>query len=268
MPRGDAPDHPAPPLVTEQQGRVLLLRLNRPDRLNAVTLPMYEAIARAVAEVETDRGIRVVIVTGAGRAFSVGADLKAHRDRDRAVPATDYIDAGQHANRVVQRCPKPTIAAINGHAIGAGLELALSCDFLIAAQDAKLRFPELGLGTFIGGGTAYTLAQRVGLARARELILRGNIVLGRDAAAIGLATEAVPADAVLPTAIALAEELASKAPIAVRLAKDVLDRAQRLSFEEALALEREALLRCMATRDWQEGVESFAERRDPRFTGE
>lgn len=268
MASGSPPNHTDPPLLIERRGPSLLLRLNRPGRLNAVTLPMYEEIARAVTEAGTTRETRVVIVTGAGRAFSVGADLKAHRDRDRDVPATEYIDAGQRTNRALQRCPKPTIAAINGHAIGAGLELALSCDFLIAANDAKLRFPELGLGTFIGGGTVYTLAQRVGTARARELILRGNIVLGRDAAAMGLASEAVPADAVLPTAMALAEELATRAPISVGLAKDVLDRAQRLSFEDALALEREALLRCMATRDWQEAVEAFAERRDPRFTGE
>jgi len=256
------------PLLIEPRGPIVVLRLNRPDRLNAVTLPMYEAIERAVTAVANDRAVRAVVITGAGRAFSVGADLKAHRDRDRAVPAAEYVDAGQRANRAVQRSPKPTIAAINGHAIGAGMELALSCDFLIAADDAKLRFPELGLGTFIGGGTTYTLAQRIGLARARELILRGQFVLGREAAAIGLVTQAVSSEGVLPAAMTLAEELASKAPVSMALAEDLLDRVARISFEEALALEREALLRAMATRDWQEGVDAFAERRPPRFTGE
>lgn len=268
MARDDSEDRSPSPLGIEQRGPVSVLRLNRPDRLNAVTLDMYRAIERAVTAASDDRAVRAVIVTGEGRAFCVGADLKAHRDRDRAVPPREYVDAGQRANRTLQRCSKPVIAAINGHAIGAGMELALSCDFLIAAHDAKLRFPELGLGTFVGGGTTYTLAQRVGVARARELILRGQVILGRDAAAIGLVTEAVPADTVFATAIALADELASKAPVSVALAKDLLDRAQRVTFDEALTFEREALLRCMQTRDWQEGVDAFAERRAPRFVGE
>jgi enoyl-CoA hydratase len=268
MASADPHDPSGSPLLTEQRGPLLTLRLNRPDRLNAVTLEMYEAIERAIAHAGVDSEVRAVVITGAGRAFCVGADLKAHRNRDRSGPATEYVAAGQRANRALQRCPKPVIAAINGHAIGAGMELALSCDFLVAAEDAKLRFPELGLGTFVGGGTIYSLAQRVGMARARELVLRGNVVLGRDAEAMGLVTQAVAADAVLPTVIELAHELISKAPVPVALAKDLLDRAQRLSFEEVLALEQDALLRCMQTRDWHEGVDAFAERRAPRFTGE
>lgn len=157
----------------ESNGKIALIWLNRPERMNAVSLSLYRELAEALAslaEEAEETSLRALILTGAGRAFCVGADLKSHGD---APPDSawrqEYVAAAQEAARRLQRFPTPTIAAVNGHAIGAGLELALSCDFVVVSDGAKLRFPEMSLGTFVGGGVTYTLSRRVGVARAREL---------------------------------------------------------------------------------------------------
>ncbi len=247
---------------------MLLCRLNRPERLNAVTFEMYQALERAFADTAADPSVRVAVITGAGRAFCVGADLTNHRARDQHTAPVEYIRAGQAANLAIQRFPKPVIAAMNGHAIGAGLELALSCDFLIVATQAKLRFPELGLGTFVGGGAVYTLAQRVGFARARELLLLGEFILAADAVEMGLVSRATESSDVLPEAVTLAKKLATKAPTSVSLLKHAMEQARYVGVEEAMALEEAALAKCMRTKDWKEGVEAFHEKREPRFIGE
>lgn len=209
-----------------------------------------------------------MILTGEGRAFCAGADVKAYGERHpTAGERAEYIATGQRVYRLLQTLPQPVVAAVNGHAIGAGIELALSCDFVIVAEGAKLRLPEVTLATFIGGGTAYTLRRRVGYAKAAELILLGDFFSGADAAAWGLANESLPADRVLPRARELAAALAKNAPISMRLAKRVLDRAETVTPEEALALEAEALAECMASEDWKEGVAAYAEKRDPDYRG-
>jgi enoyl-CoA hydratase len=145
--------------------------------------------------------------------------------------------------------------------------LALSCDIIVVNKDAKLRFPEIVLGTFIGGGTVYTLAQRVGLAKAKELIMLGEFFVGADAQTFGLANRAVPAGEVWDHSMQIAEALAARAPKSLTFAKQLLRRAQRTDYENAMALEAEALLSCMTTNDWHEGIEAFHEKRPPKFTG-
>jgi enoyl-CoA hydratase len=251
------------------EDHVAVCCLDRPDRLNAVSLPLYKDLLAALDEWDHDAAIRAVVITGQGRAFCVGADLKSH-GRGDVTPEerNEYVATGQRVYQRLQSLTKPTIAAVNGHAIGAGIELALSCDFVVVAEDAKLRLPELGLGTFVGGGTVYTLAQRVGVAKAKELIMLGEFFSGGDAANWGLANEAVPAHEVLEVSLTLARKLAGQAPIPMGLAKELIHRAQRLLYEEALQEETKALLRCMETRDWKEGISAFQEKRSPRFTGE
>ncbi len=229
---------------------------------------MYEALEAELARIGADLETRVVIVTGAGRGFCSGADLKAHRDEAPSRKGgRAYVETSQRVFRALQTLPQPVVAAVNGHAIGAGCELALSCDFVIVAEEAKLRMPEVALGTFIGGGTAYTLRRRVGHARAAELILLGRYFTPEEAGAWGLANEVLPADEVLPAARRLAERLARNAPISMRLAKQLLDRAESADPEEALRLEAEALFTCMASDDWREGLEAFARKRDPVYRG-
>ena len=250
----------APPRAT--------IRFNRPEVLNAFDFRTLRELARACEDASWDDEIRVVVLTGTGRAFCVGADLKAHAgeeptDRERRA----YIGAAQRANARVQRCAKPVIAAVNGHAIGGGLELALSCDLVLVAREARLRFPELALGTFIGGGVSYTLERRVGFARSRELLLLGDFFSGDDAAAMGLANRALPAGEVLDAALEWAERVAALAPRSTRLARRLLAQAPSLSRGEVLRREARALYEIMGTEDWKEGIRAFHERRQPRYTG-
>lgn len=255
-------------IVRERSGATLLLRLNRPDRLNAVSPELYAGLVDAIAEADADDGVRAIVITGAGRAFCVGADLKSHAEDGReAESRKQYVDLAQSANRALQRARAPVVAAVNGHAIGAGLELALSADFIFVAQEAKLRLPEVGLGTFFGGGVTARLPARVGIGRARSLMLLGRFMTGEEAGRTGLADEAWPSEEVLPRALALAGELAEKAPLSMRLARDLLARATQLTDDELLQAEAEALLACMDTQDWQEGVRAFAEKRAPKFEG-
>jgi enoyl-CoA hydratase len=257
------------PVLVRREGALLFLTLNRPDRLNAVSRPMYEMLGEELRRAAEDRDVRCVVLTGSGRAFCVGADLKSHGD---GPPSGEdrkrYVRTAQRVNHLIQLGPKPVVAAVNGHAIGGGLEMALSSDFMVVADEAKLRFPEVSLGTFVGGGTVYTLAERVGTLKARELIYLGDFFLGREAAAMGIAYRAVPADKVMEEATALATRLAEAAPISMAYAKQLIGQAGTMSRKKALKLEARALEHIFGTRDWKEGVEAFHEKRPPRYTGE
>ncbi|MEE9470776.1 MAG: enoyl-CoA hydratase/isomerase family protein [Gemmatimonadota bacterium] len=251
-----------------------MIRLNRPDRMNAVSLPLYRELTELLTSLaeETENAekasLRALILTGAGRAFCVGADLKSHGVAPSdAAWRREYVAVAQEAARRLQRFPTPTIAAVNGHAIGAGLELALSCDFVVVSKGAKLRFPEMSLGTFVGGGVTYTLSRRVGVARARELVLLCPMFGGQEALEMGLASRCVSADLVLAEAQEIAQRLASMAPLSIARATQLLREGFAADPEEAMAQEAEALLECMDSPDWIEGIRAFEEKRQPRFRG-
>lgn len=263
-----SPGTSSPPVTVSREGPILVLTLNRPERLNAVSRALYRDVRTALARSAREGGVRAVVVTGAGRAFCVGADLQAHGE---AAPGPGdrrrYVREGQRANRAIQRHPWPVIAAVNGHAIGAGLELALSADLVILAEEARLRLPEVGLGTFVGGGVTRTLPLRVGEARSRELLFLGRFFSPAEAVSMGLANEVLPSPAVLPRAMELAGALTRQAPIPLRLAKRLLRSGPQGTLDSALAAEEQALLRCMETEDWREGVQAFKEKRSPSFEG-
>jgi enoyl-CoA hydratase len=262
------PREDGPPVMVERLGPVLSLTLHRPERMNAVTLPLYQALTEAVERAREETELRVMVISGAGRAFSVGADLKAHGGEEPS-PAERrrYVAAGQATNQALQRSPLPVVAAVNGHAVGAGLELALSADLLVVARDARLRFPESTLGTSVGGGVSYTLPRSVGMARARELLLLGRFFTPAEALGMGLVNRVVPAEKVLGEAMSLARELADRAPLSIRGLKDLLARALQEDSAALLAREGEVLLACMETADWREGIQAFHEKRKPRFIG-
>jgi enoyl-CoA hydratase len=219
--------------------------------------------------------VRAVVLTGAGRAFCVGADLVAHAEgpsaagRGGEVPPDRerYARRAGAVNLLLQTLRLPVVAAVNGHAVGAGLELALSCDLVVVAKGGKLRLPEATLGTFVGGGVTRTLVRRVGETRAREILLLCPFLTGEEAAAIGLANRAAEADDVLPLALQWAAELARRAPAPVALLKEILHAAPGLEAGELIDREVRALLRCMETDDWREGIAAFHEKREPRFEG-
>jgi enoyl-CoA hydratase len=256
-------------VLTERQGAVLTLTLNRPARLNAVSQLLYDRLVEELRSANDDSDVRCIILTGAGRAFCAGADLKAHaEDRMTEAERTRYASAAQEANRLIQMGNTPVVAAVNGHAIGGGLELALSSDFMLVAEDAKLRLPEVALGTFIGGGVAYTLAERVGVLKARELIYFGDFFSGLEAVEFGLANLALSASEVLTAARDWADRLSDRAPLSLAAAKRLIGPAGTMPREEALARERAALEEIFGSADWQEGVDAYAEKRPPRYRGE
>lgn len=261
---------PAGPEVLRTRDRAVLeLTLNRPERLNAVSRSLYEGLIEGLTAAAEDPEVRCVIVTGAGRGFCAGADLKAHAESgppDGGERAR-YIDAAQRANRLLQTLDRPVVAAVNGPAVGAGLELALSADFMIVAEDAKLRLPEVALGTFIGGGVAYTLAERIGVLKARELIYFGDFFSGSEAAAMGVANLAVPTAEVLGSARSWARRLAERAPRSLAAAKRLIGPSGERTREEAMEGERAALDEIFGTEDWAEGIAANREGRPPRFRG-
>jgi len=257
--------------------RVATLRLARPERMNAVNEEMYREIGEALEQTGSRADVRVLVLTGsvlerdgvAKQAFCAGADLKEHaagtrgREERRA-----YILLAHETARMLHQYPKPTIAAVNGPARGAGAELALCCDFILMAEEATLAFPETGLGTFVGGGATYHLPRLVGAARAKELVYTGRVLDGPGAARIGLALRSVPVERLAGVTADLAREMAERAPLSMALAKRHLQESDRGDLATALRLEAEAILTCMETKDWKEGVRAFAERRKPQFTGE
>jgi len=254
------------PLLEAQHGPVLVLTLNRPHRLNAVSFELYQALLEALSRAETNDGIRAVVITGVGRGFCVGADLKAHgAEETTATEREQYVRLAQRVNRRLQQSRLPVVAAVNGHAIGAGLELALSSDLIVVAEEAKLRLPESVLATFVGGGVTYTLPARVGMARARALLLLGDFLRPAEALSMGLVNEVCAAEEVLGRAMTLAGRLAERSPRSIRLMKRALDRARYLPPGRILREEAQGLLASMGTDDWREGILAFEERRPPVF---
>ncbi|GIH19524.1 enoyl-CoA hydratase/isomerase family protein [Rugosimonospora africana] len=245
---------------------VVRLTLNRPDRLNAVNEALYGQLMEHLSVADADPGVRAVVLTGQGRAFCVGADLKAHSAGTRSqADLAAYVDLGQRVCERIQTMATPVIAAVRGYALGAGAELAVSADFLLVAEDAMMGFPEVSIGTFVGGGVTHRLPRLVGLRRATELLIVGERFTGRQALAWGLATAAPRAEDLDEAADELAHRLARKAPLPLARMKAALNRSASLG--DALGDEATDLLAMMQTEDWAEGVAAFAERREPVFQG-
>lgn len=249
-----------PFVASRRDGAVLHVRLQRPDRLNAVSDELYADLEVALADAD-DPTVRAVLLSGEGRAFCAGADLKNHASRERT-PAEQraYIWAGHRACRRLATLPKPVLTAVQGHAIGAGAELALSADLLVLAEDASFRLPEVGLGTFVGGGITHRLPLLVGQLRAKRLLLLGRAFTASEAAAWGLATEVVAPELLQEHATALAHEVAALPATSARLAKEGLNRGPEVSLDDALVFESEALLACMGSQDWSAGIAAFTGR--------
>jgi enoyl-CoA hydratase len=250
-----------------RSGAVATVRLDRPAALNALDAATLRDLAKALREIRRDDGVRAVVVTGAGdKAFSAGADIAAMA-RMTAQEGHAFSRLGHEVFARLEALPVPVVAALNGAALGGGLELALACDLIVAAEKARLGQPEINLGLIPGFGGTQRLVARVGLARARNLIYRGHTIHAPDALAMGLVDRVVPAAELAGEAAKLAEELASKAPIALRQAK----RATRAASEAVLAAgcqyEIEAFGVTFASEDRVEGLEAFLGKRPAAWKG-
>jgi enoyl-CoA hydratase len=267
---------PEPMVVLSRQDDVVTLSFNDPDRRNAMTAAMGEAFAEEIADLADDGSVRAVILTGRGRAFSAGGDLgmiQTRADDARARPGLarrevrEFMRSFYKLFLSVRELPCPTIAAINGHAIGAGLCVALGCDIRYVAQDARLGLNFTKLGLHPGMGASWTLPRLVGPERAAELLYTSRLVDGAEAARIGLASRALPVADVLPAAVATAAEIAACAPIAVRGLKRGLARSETASLEDQLSFEASEQSICFESDDVQEGIAAARARREPRFHG-
>jgi enoyl-CoA hydratase len=244
------------------------IRLNRPHRLNAVTQQLYDELGAALTQAEADRAVRVVLLTGEGRAFCVGADLKEHKAGRTAFDRRQYLQGEQMVCKRLLQLKRPVVAAVNGYALGAGAEMAIASDFLLMAQSAQIGLPEISIGNFLGGGVTYLLPRLVGLAKARELVFLGERINGDEAARIGLANRSLPDAGFLDAAREFANRIATKAPLSMQLAKEQLNFAAESTIDAALRAELEGMTFVGTTKDWQEGVDAFAEKRTPVFRGE
>lgn len=253
-------------LLVQTIGNIATVTINRPEVLNALDRVTLRELDDVVAALGQDENIRCTIITGAGeRAFVAGADIRALHALGRD-GALDLMAYGQAVFDRLAASPKPTIAAINGFALGGGLELAMACDLRIIADTARLGQPEITLGSIPGWGGTQRLPRLVGMGRARELILTGRIISADEAERIGLVTRVVHADALMAEARALAAHLADLSPIALGLAKETLSSAD-IAFAEGLRIERENVARSFATDDQREGTAAFLEKRQPVFRG-
>jgi enoyl-CoA hydratase len=260
-----------PFVLTAREGAVVTLTVNRPDARNALDGPTVDALTAAFDAIDNDKSVRCAILTGAGdRAFVAGADIKAMADLDRT-GARAFADRGHRMADMMEELRVPIIAAVNGFALGAGLELALACDFIYASRTAKMGMPEVGLGVIPGFGGTQRLPLRVGVARARELIYTGAIIDADEALRIGLCNAITEPDALTAKVREVAARIAGHAPLAVQAAKQTVTPGTLRGPDEplaaALAVERDQFAGLFATEDQKEGMRAFVEKRPPGWKG-
>ena len=253
------------PVLVRREGAVGVVTLSRPEKRNALDLVMRAAIATAVAELDADTAVRAIVITGGDVVFAAGADLNLLVDKGAQEVAD--IDLGQYWAPVVN-CRKPVIAAVSGFALGAGCELAMMCDFIVADDSTRFGQPELAVGIMPGAGGTQRLVRTVGKQVASMLLLTGEQLTGERAFQLGLVAECVPVGQTLARALELAQKAARMPPKAVAATRRVLRQGVELPLDSALALENREFLLLFDTADKTEGMRAFLEKRKPDFKGE
>jgi 2-(1,2-epoxy-1,2-dihydrophenyl)acetyl-CoA isomerase len=252
------------------EGGVLTLMMNRPERLNALSVELGIDLDHALGRATADDNVRVVVLTGAGRAFCSGGDLtliRSVRDTGEVQRLESLLRAGSQLIVRMRTMAKPIIAAINGPAAGAGMNVALACDLRIASEDATFGQNFARVGLFPDYGGTFLLPRLVGPARAAELMYLGHMINAREAERIGVVNRVVPHVQLLPEARELASRLAASPPLAVRALKQVLFGAERVELERALEMENQQQMKCFASQDAGEGIRAFFKKRAPKFEG-
>ncbi|HJM44226.1 MAG: enoyl-CoA hydratase-related protein [Nitrospinota bacterium] len=259
-------------LDVDKTGRILTVTMNRPEALNALDPETESRMREVFDDFREDDGLWAAILTGAGeKAFCAGADIKktiaSVLDESAWVQRKSHL-GGRDVYHALENQTKPILSAVNGYALGGGLELALCCDIRIASETASLGLPEVSLGIMPGAGGTQRLSRVVGMARALDLVLTGERIDARAALSIGLVTRVVPPGELMKTARALAENICRKAPLSVRFAKEAVRRGAEMNLADGLAFENTLFTLLRGTQDAKEGTSAFAEKRKPEFRGE
>lgn len=256
------------PVTLEQRGAVAVLTLDNPGKLNALSIEMLDGIDAHLDALESEASVRAVVITGAGdKAFAAGADI-GHMREASVTDARTYAERGHELFARIEGFAKPIIAAINGFALGGGCELVLACDIRVASDNARLGQPEVNLGIFPGWGGTQRLPRLTSPGFAKELIFTGRHVTADEAKAAGLVNHVYPQAELLDRAVAMGEEIAKKSPLAITVAKELVNASLEGDYRAALARELAAFGDAFATEDQREGMAAFFEKREPRFTGQ
>ncbi len=245
-------------VLTEKRGRVLLITLNRPDAMNAINGALSAGLVGAIEQLDNDPGLTAGVVTGSGRGFCAGMDLKAFARGEDIGPFMHFVKNGAN---------KPLIAAVEGFALAGGLELALSCDLLVAAKGIKLGIPEAGVGLFAAGGGLARLPSRVGYGKAMEMAITADPITAEEAAEYGLVARLAEKGEAVTVAMELAERVAKNAPLAVAASKQLIRATQGITEEEFWDLQKPLEKAVFSSSDAKEGPKAFAEKRPPEWTG-
>ena len=254
-------------IIYEKSEGIATITLNRPEALNAFSKEVVEEILHALEDVKSDEDIRVSVLTGAGeKAFSAGADIKAMAGMT-ALKARELSLMGEKLCVTLENMQKPVIAAINGYALGGGLEVAMSCDLRLASENARMGQTEINIGLIPGWGGTQRLTRLVGMTKAKELVFTGKMIDAKTAEQLGIVNMVVPADKFREIVRQFAIDLALKAPVAIRVAKALITKGADMSLDSALALEREGFGVVGSTEDLKEGVAAFTEKRKAVFKG-
>ncbi|MDF0601946.1 enoyl-CoA hydratase [Psychromarinibacter sp. C21-152] len=250
-------------IVVEIEDHVSLIKLNRPDALNALNSELLGELATALREAQANEKVRVIVVTGSEKAFAAGADIGEMSEKDFVDVFLEDLFAED--TTAIQRCRKPIIAAVAGYALGGGCELAMMCDFIIAGDNAKFGQPEINLGVIAGIGGTQRLTRFIGKSKSMDMHLTGRFMDAAEAERSGLVSRVVPAKKLMEETMAAAQKIAEKSALTTRAVKEAVNRAYETPMSEGLLFERRLFHSLFATEDQKEGMSAFLDKREPQF---